>query len=930
MKAVDFINKHKHLFGSPAEEAFIHNVFVPLLGNELLDKLEPQRRLHDPGTGRTYRLDFAIDSSNYKYDIEVDGLWYHDLIVMGDKERFNYLHEKKSFCQSMDYRIIEITQDDCLHNPARAMVQLRRGVLGDPEINPYFREKKLWPPQEKALRDTLYYLKRGNSHKALLVMATGMGKTFVSANIAKTLNVRTLYIAHRHEILEQAQATYQLAWDKVSTGIYDGVKKRGYEDADVVFSSIQTLSRNYTSFKKSDFGLIVVDEFHHAAAPSYRRVIEYFGPSYLMGMTATPFRSDNQDLLELCAYTIAYEYNFDQAMLDGYLAPVTYYLLEDNIDYSTISRVAGKYKISGVNSLEKSLLIPQRDKAVLKEYVDRIGSKRTIGFCVSKKHCERMAEFFGKHEIPSTYIIDETPRKERDEVVDNFKTGKTLVIFTVDIFNEGVDIPPTEALMFLRPTESKLILIQQMGRGLRLSPGKWGVDVLDFVGRNQHGISSIARLFHINKQDIDAKLKAAKEKGEKEILIATDIGEVRFQLVTLERFKRAFEKEEGVAREDSEEYYFYLKSKFKRKPQRHEINLDEDKPYRVKDYEEEYGSWINFLKTIGERVLSDDHVYFQNGDIRYVYCVVKRIGDNKYDFPFNPESFYDKMAPDGSGSRQSRYVLRMCMGLGLVETDFRRDQYSIEEQTHDYKKLTALGKKLYTLLSGLNAAQIAPFSNIVRAKKDKTLSWQTEIDTEKAIEWTSQLEEEHPSLFRFMQFIVLRQAVAITHLLKFMLHEKRSHRINREELVDGSMFKAPFIQEFLEDQGMTLTEKSEALAEHRIPKLVGFLQAVKVASGYGTSEITIRTLPLIRELLLTVEELMGPIAKKIFVRREAFVTRYLETLKERSSARVETIIKTDEEAEDLVRLRTLFGSFFLTPDYPIKTYVSVSEEFEAI
>ena len=768
MTLTEFINKYKRVFGSPAEEGFIHNVFVPLLGEKLLEKLEPQHKLFDPGTGRSYKLDFVIKSPGYRYDIEVDGLWYHDLLAIGH-ERFNYLHEKKSFSQAQGYKVIELTQDDCVNNPSRAMVQLRRGVLGDPELNPYFKEKKLWPPQEKGLQNTVYYLTRANGHKALLVMATGMGKTFVAAHLVKKFKVRTLYVAHRNEILGHAQANFQLVWDKVATTIYGGMKKKEYQDANVVFCMIQTMALNYTSFDKSDFDLIIVDEFHHAAAPSYRRVIDYFNPKYLFGMTATPFRTDNQDLLELCDYTIAYEYNFDQAMLDGYLAPITYNLLEDDIDYSTINHTGGKYKISGVNSLEKSLLIPERDKAILKEYNNRIGGKRTIAFCVSKKHCLRMSDFFNKHGIPSKYIIDETSLNEREKIVKDFNDGKTLLFFSVDIFNEGIDIPAIEALMFLRPTESKLILIQQLGRGLRLSPGKWGVDVLDFVGRNQHGISSIARLFHINKKDIDEKLKEAKEHGEKEILIVTDMGEVRFQLVALERFKRAFEKEEGIAREDLEEYYFYLKNKLKRKPQKHEINLDEDKPYRVKDYEQEYGSWINFLKTIGERVLSDDHVYFQNGDIRYIYCVIKRIGDKKFDFPFNPESFYDKMAPDGQGSRQSRYVLRMCMGLGLIETDFKRDQFSIKEQTYDYQKLTPLGKKLYELLSAVPSKEIAPFCNVVRAKKDKTLSWQTEIDTEGAIKWTGNLEETYPELFKFMQYIIIKKAVAIGHLLKFIL-----------------------------------------------------------------------------------------------------------------------------------------------------------------
>ncbi|MFC1822795.1 DEAD/DEAH box helicase [Thermodesulfobacteriota bacterium] len=923
MTGAEFIKKNKDLFGSPAEEAFIHNVFIPLLGTDLLEKLQPQFKLQDPGTGRKYKLDFVIESSGYKYNIEIDGLWYHDLLAMGDHDRHNYLHEKKSYTTSQEFIIIEITQDDCTHNPDRAMIQLRRGVRGDSEVNPYFREKKLLPPQKKGLENVLHYLNIDNGGRALLVMATGMGKTFVSANIAKYFNARTLFIAHRHEILEQAQATYQLVWEDVSTGKYAGQNK--HRKADVVFASIQTMYQNYKTFKESDFDLIIIDEFHHAAAPSYRKVIDYFKPRYLIGMTATPFRTDRQDLLELCGYRIAFEYDFEEAMLDAYLAPVSYYLLEDDIDYSSISRQSGKYKISGVSSLERNLLIPERDKAVLKEYQHRIKNKRTIAFCVNKNHCKRMAKFFNNNGISSSYIIDETPLEKRRGIIKDFQLGTIFLVFAVDIFNEGIDIPETEALMFLRPTESKLILLQQLGRGLRLSPGKWGVDVLDFVGRNQHGISSIARLFGINKKDIDEKLNEAKEKGKEEITIITDTGEVTFQIVALERFKRAFEEEEGVAREDLEEYYFYLKTKLKRKPQKHEINLDDNRPYRVRDYEEEYGSWINFLKTIGERVLSDDHVYFQNGDIRYIYCVIKRIGDNNIDFPFDPYSFYDSMAPKGKGSRQSRYVLRMCMGLGLIKTDFKRDQYPIEEQTYDYQELTLLGTKLYDLLCELTEEEISPFYNIASSKKGKTLSWQTEIDTRNAIDWTSNLEAKHPELFHLMRHIFINKAEAVKHMLKYILHEERNNKISREKLVDGSMFEVPFIKEFLEDQGMTLTEKSQALAEHRLPKLVGFLQSIKFATGYGSSEITIKILPLIKELLLKIDELMGHDANEIFERRRDFVKKYFDRLREKPNARVETVIEEDEEADDMVVLRTLFGGSFLTPKYPIKSYIDISE-----
>jgi len=208
----------------------------------------------------------------------------------------------------------------------------------------------------------------------------------------------------------------------------------------------------------------------------------------MLGMTATPDRTDRKDIFELFDYNKIYEVPLAEAIERGFLVPYTYYGLTDNVDYSRIRFENQRYR---VDDLERLLIIPERNEAILREYLDKGEGDKAIGFCVSINHAERMAEYFNQHGVTAAAIHSQSPT--RDEDLTAFRENKTQVAFTVDLFNEGMDFPNVRVLLFLRPTESKTVFVQQLGRGLRLYAGKDRVRVLDFIGnyKRAHDLSGV-------------------------------------------------------------------------------------------------------------------------------------------------------------------------------------------------------------------------------------------------------------------------------------------------------------------------------------------------------------------------------------------------------------------------------------------------------
>jgi superfamily II DNA or RNA helicase/HKD family nuclease len=326
-------------------------------------------------------------------------------------------------------------------------------------------------------------------YKNLVVMATGTGKTVVSAldfrRLLERAEVKTLlFVAHRQEILKQSRATFRAVMKSGTFGelLVDGQKPSDWK---YVFASVQSLSQmELMSLDPKQFDMIIVDEFHHYPASSYVKFINYFQPKYLLGLTATPERTDGKQLLDLFDGIYAAELRLWEAISRGVLSPFHYFGIHDNIDLdSKVKWVNGHYDEKELSNLYTSDDI--RVGLILKniqEHVPNVNSMKGIGFCVDIAHAKYMAEKFTTAGIPSVYVVGETPSKERDQAIIDLKSGTIKVIFAVDIYNEGVDIPDVNTLLMLRPTESGVVFVQQLGRGLRKTPTKDCLLVLDFVG----------------------------------------------------------------------------------------------------------------------------------------------------------------------------------------------------------------------------------------------------------------------------------------------------------------------------------------------------------------------------------------------------------------------------------------------------------------
>jgi superfamily II DNA or RNA helicase len=340
------------------------------------------------------------------------------------------------------------------------------------------RKEELNIFQEEALKQL------GTSHAlnqkyGLVVLPTGSGKTRVAVkDIENTKPTRVIYIAHTHEILIGAKREFSSVFKK--SEIKHHKSKDDLTDwAKVNLVTVQLLNQHLNSIKKDSFDYVVIDEFHHAAAKSYRKIQESLDFEFLLGLTATPFRSDRADLTALCENNIIVNYELRDGIDFGILSPYHYYGCFDDVNYSELRHNGISYD---VRDLEKALIIPEREQAIISKWNERALNKPTIGFCCSQKHAERSAEIFTASGIPSETYLSYTTEEEREQKIKRFTNGDIKIIFTVDVFNEGVDFPFVECLMFLRPTESKRIFLQQLGRGLRRFHGKSKAIVLDFIG----------------------------------------------------------------------------------------------------------------------------------------------------------------------------------------------------------------------------------------------------------------------------------------------------------------------------------------------------------------------------------------------------------------------------------------------------------------
>jgi superfamily II DNA or RNA helicase len=329
-------------------------------------------------------------------------------------------------------------------------------------------------------------------HRNLLVAATGTGKTVMAALDYLSLKddgklPSLLFVAHRKEILSQAQATFRYALRDATFGDLwvGGNVPTQYQH---LFASIQTLRENTLErIDSKQFDVVIIDEFHHAAAASYQRLLKHLEPKELLGLTATPERSDGLSVLDEFDGRIAAELRLWDAVDQQRLTPFAYFGVADNTDLTQVTwRRGAGYDVEGLtNVLTADDAIAHRVLNQLNDHVENIQTIRALGFCVSVKHAQFMARVFNNAGLESLAIWADTNQSERESALQKLGSGELRVLFSVDLFNEGVDVPSVDTLMMLRPTESGTLFLQQLGRGLRHFPGKRVCTVLDFVGQHR-------------------------------------------------------------------------------------------------------------------------------------------------------------------------------------------------------------------------------------------------------------------------------------------------------------------------------------------------------------------------------------------------------------------------------------------------------------
>ncbi|MGB0942183.1 MAG: DUF3427 domain-containing protein [Marinomonas sp.] len=371
------------------------------------------------------------------------------------------------------------------------LVKALQQAQGTHELTQFHFEVKPYAHQEVILEKLQVERRLHDRYRNLVVAATGTGKTLISAfDFADFYKANPeanfLFIAHREEILKQAQAAYRgvLRNNYFGELLVGHHKPNGYRH---LFASIQSLNNQLGSLSLSSdfFDYIVIDEVHHVAANSYRPLLNYFKPQILLGLTATPERHDGTDILDDFCGAIAAEIRLPEAINQRHLTPFHYFAIDDETDLSTLSWKQGRYDIA-----ELTKVYTHNDQRVfrilqsLDELVTDISQMRALAFCVSQDHASFMAKKFSLKGIACAVLTSQNT-KERHLLQQQLRQKEINVLFVVDIFNEGVDIPELDTLLFLRPTESLTIFLQQLGRGLRLTDDKECCTILDFVGNSR-------------------------------------------------------------------------------------------------------------------------------------------------------------------------------------------------------------------------------------------------------------------------------------------------------------------------------------------------------------------------------------------------------------------------------------------------------------
>ena len=552
-----------------------------------------------------------IGSSNISRSALTSGIeWNYRFSSLDDKKNFSLFYD--TFVELFENHSLVIDDDELTkysknwHKPAVSKDLAKYDNLEEDDDT---KVEILFQPRGAQI-EALYALEDSRSEgatKGLVQAATGVGKTYLAAFDSAKYE-RVLFVAHREDILKQAAISFKNVRHSDDYGFFYGKQKD--TDKAVIFASVATLGRNeYLTkdfFAPDYFDYMIIDEFHHAVNEQYQRIVKYFKPQFLLGLTATPERMDGKNIYEICDYNVPYVISLKEAINKGMLVPFHYYSIYDETDYSSLHLVKGRYDEKELN--ETYIGNTKRYDLIYKYYM-KYRSKRALGFCCSRQHAEEMAKEFCKRGMEAVAVYSNADgefSEDRDKAIEKLKKQEIKMIFSVDMFNEGVDIAALDMVMFLRPTESPIVFLQQLGRGLRISKGKEYLNVLDFIGNYEK--AGRAPLL----------LSGGKDLGEKSACNYADIEYpddciVDFDMRLIDLFKELEKKSLSVKEQIKQEFYRVKELLDGKVPSRIELftYMDDDiYQYCMKHAKENpFRRYMEFLNEMHELSVDEKVVY---------------------------------------------------------------------------------------------------------------------------------------------------------------------------------------------------------------------------------------------------------------------------------------------------------------------------------
>ncbi len=541
---------------------------------------------HADGSGRAF-----VGSSNLSRTGLVDGIEWTWTILDSEvglplpelRQRFDELFESP-LAKPLSRAWIDA------YERRRVPKAMDSSDVAPPYVSPPIEPR---PVQALALQE-LGRLRADGEGRALVIAATGLGKTVLAA-LDSLPYASVLFIAHREELLRQARGAFMAVRPADSTGMVVG----GSCDLDrgLVFASVQSLvgvlDRDPGALQRFDY--VVIDEFHHAAAPTYLAVLEKLNPRFLLGLTATPYRGDNRDLYALCDGNVAYEIGLFAAIGLGWLTPFHYFGVADVIEYDDSLLDASR---TGYDVARLTTVFNTQERVDLAiTHFRRHANKAALGFCVSIDHARYMAKSFSAAGIPALAVHSAVDSADRATAIERLTSGQVNILFVVDLFNEGVDIPCIDLVLFLRPTESMTVFVQQLGRGLRLHEGKQRLIVLDFIGnyrRAQYKLPFLTGIEDDSPEAIATALRALLAHHRQSTLPAAI--EINLEPLALERLRSVIEAP-NTLRESLKADFARLQTELGRRPLL--VDVERRGLYPGRQYRLSFSSWLRAIEACG-------------------------------------------------------------------------------------------------------------------------------------------------------------------------------------------------------------------------------------------------------------------------------------------------------------------------------------------